>query len=375
MTPSGDRHTGLIDTLPEGVFRQLCEHLGYVCVIVDRDLRVRFWNREAAKAFDTPVESARDRPFTDFVQAQKQGDVARLLSTVFADALVHETEVQYLENEGKKTFVLIASPIIDDDGHCTGASISMRDISMRKRLSQELSKSRRMAALGHMAGAVAHHFNNILGGMMTSIDLALPSDSPRELRRTLRLLAAAIGRATRITNQLAASAESGNQPAEMMQLAPIVERFVEHTRRQIRPSHIEFKVDVESVRPTAFESHRLLPVLEALRCNAVEALGDTGTLELTVREEGDEAVIRLCDTGCGMTEEVLDRIFEPFFTTKGELGGGPSSNTGLGMSAVHGLVSELGGTIRVQSKVGHGTQVEIRLPLAVAVDDVVEKAD
>src|SRR5690606_36779199 len=125
----------------------------------------------------------------------------------------------YPAADGSRTvLVLIISPIVDEAGKCLGASAGMRDITQRKQLSKDLAQAQRMAALGRVAGGVAHHFNNILGGMLTSIDYALSSDSPRELRKTIRMLAQAIGRATRITNQLAAFAEAENQLVEWKSL-------------------------------------------------------------------------------------------------------------------------------------------------------------
>jgi signal transduction histidine kinase len=215
-----------------------------------------------------------------------------------------------------------------------------------------------------MSGAVAHHFNNILGGMLTSIDYVLPSDSPRELRRTLRLLAQAIGRATRITSQLAAFAESENETTEMVELNRALEMFIERIRARTEEGGIKLEVDLDKVpASTQFEAQRLMPVLESIGHNACDAMPTGSTMTVRMRQDEDSAVISIEDTGCGIPEDLLDRVFEPFFTTKGELGGGSSDNIGLGLAAVHGLVSEMGGTIDVASRLGKGTRVTLRLPL------------
>ena len=92
-------------------------------------------------------------------------------------------------------------------------------------------------------------------------------------------------------------------------------------------------------------------------------MSEGGTLTIKMARQENRAVITIADTGCGIPEDMQDRLFEPFFTTKGELAGGEGGNIGLGLAAVHGLVSEMGGTIRLTSQVGEGTQAEIRLPL------------
>ncbi len=343
-------------------FRRLCEGLGFVCVAVDPDLRITFWNAEASSQFGRSEDEMQGRPFLEVLEEADRQDIERSLHEVIASNRCLEREVKYSRGRGDiQTLVLILSPILGASGECVGASACMRDISQRKRLARDAAQSRRMDALGRMSGAVAHHFNNILGGMLTSVDSVLTSDSPRELRRTLRLLAQAIGRATRITNQLAAFAESENDLVEWSDLNHIMEAFLRRLQAQARRAKADLQTDVATVVSGPFESQRLVPVLDSLAQNALDAMTEGGTLTVKMHEEEGTAVITITDTGCGIAADVLDRVFEPFFTTKGELGVG--GKIGLGLAAVHGLVSEMGGTLRITSEPGEGTQVVVRLPL------------
>lgn len=354
MTPSCD----------DAFLRRLCEHIGFVMIGVDVDLRICFWNEEATRQFGSAVGEMAGRTVLDLIHPSERSQARHLFESAIREGEVGEMEVKYSQGDGtRRTFVLIVSPIADDAGQRVGASASMRDISERKRLSQEVARSRRMASLGGMAQGVAHHFNNILGGMLTSIDYVLPSDSPRELRRALRLLAQAIGRATRITQQLEAFAKSEHHKVEWAELNDLMQMFVKRVRRQAELAKIKFVARIDKVPTRDYEAQRLMPVLESLAQNAFDAMGRGGTLTVTMHRESGVAVITLRDTGCGIPEDVLDRVFEPFFTTKGELAGGSSANAGLGLAAVHGLVEEMGGTIDVASTVGEGTTVRVRLPL------------
>jgi PAS domain S-box-containing protein len=351
-------------TETEVYFRQLCESLGFVLVAVDPDLRVQYWNPQAAKQFGRPAEEIAGCCLLDVLPQACQEQARVLFRSTIENKVPGDLEIKFEAGGDRRTFVLVASPIINPRGECVGASASMRDISERKRLSQQLARGRRIAALGNMAGAVAHHFNNILGGMLTSIDYVLPSDSPRELRRTLRLLAQAISRATRITQQLSTFAESETDATELAALDSLVSTFVEQIRPQAVNHGVNLLTNIERVVSCRFEPHRLTLVLHSVVQNAFDAMIAGGTLTISMKQEKDQAVITVEDTGCGIPEESQDRLFEPFFTTKGEFGGGSSANIGLGLAVVHGLVSEMGGTIRVTSKVGQGTLVEVRLPLS-----------
>ena len=353
-----------MDELEDGYFRRLCKNLGFVCIAIDLELKIRSWNDQATREFDREQAEMLDRSFLLILAEADRDSAKRRFEDTIASKTSLEMEVKYLLPDGsRKTMVLITSPIIGDDGQCIGVSASMRDISRRKRLSKELARSRRMAALGRMAGGVAHHFNNILGGMLTSIDCVLTSDSPRELRKTLRLLAQSIGRATRITNQLTAFAESENELVEWIELNSIIDRFVERIRPQAQREGIHLETAIDRIESDPFESERLMSVLESLAQNAFDAMTEGGTLNVAMTGQGDSAIITIQDTGCGIPEDMQDRLFEPFFTTKGELAGGAGENIGLGLAAVHGLVSEMDGNISLTSRVGVGTQATVQLPL------------
>lgn len=355
----------MTDVLCDRFFLHLCEGLGFICIAVDSELRIQFWNAPAREQFGEAMDGMAGRSVLDLL-SESDRDAARMrFARVLADRCAEEMEIKYPRSgRHPKTFVMIISPIVDENGACVGASAAMRDISERKRLSRELAQSRQMGALGRMAGAVAHHFNNILGGMLTSVDYALTSDSPRELRRTLRLLAREIGRATRITNQLAAFAESENEQAEQAELNDLLETFLKRVRPRARSANVRLETPrIDTVASARFEARRLLPVLDSLVQNAFDAMPEGGTLTLSMTEEAGEAVIRIEDSGCGIPEHLQERLFEPFFTTKGELAGGGGGNIGLGLAAVHGLVAEMGGTIRITSQVSEGTQIVLRLPL------------
>ncbi len=350
--------------LPDSVFRRLCEGLGFICIVVDRDLRITFWNEEASKQFGGTQEQRLGDSFLSILSESDRDEANRLFHETLETKHTREMEVKFSGETGERqTLVLIMSPILDEQGDCIATSASMRDISKRKRLSKELARSRRMAAMGQMSGAMAHHFNNILGGMLTSVDYVLTSDSPRELRRTLRMLAKSIGRATRITHQLAAFAESENEQVEWIPINPIMETCLERVRPQAKVSNIQLETQIASVSSEPFDAQRLMPILDSLVQNAFDAMPGGGTLRIEMLEIEDSAEIRISDTGCGIPEDMLDRVFEPFFTTKGELAGGNTGNIGLGLAAVHGLVAEMGGTIQMASRIGEGTQVMVRIPL------------
>jgi signal transduction histidine kinase len=134
---------------------------------------------------------------------------------------------------------------------------------------------------------------------------------------------------------------------------------------------MNWRIEAEDMTVRA-DSTQVTQVLINLARNSADAMGDTGgTIEIAlerVRRDGAasewEAALSVRDDGCGMDEEIQARIFDPFFTTK-EVGAG----TGLGLSVVHGIAKSWGGTISVNSRVGEGTLVTIRLPLLQSAEE------
>ena len=351
----------------DSFFRYLCEHLGFIQIATDQHGCISFWNEQAERQFGRSSAEMIGQPLVDVLIPSDREQASTRIVAALQHGEPSELEVKLDHPQrGWRTLILIISPIENEAGARIGVSASMRDISERKRLSQELAKSRRIGSLGHMAAGVAHHFNNILGGMMAGIDSALTTDNPRELRRTLRSVAQAIARATRITRQLETFAESENRFGD--ETAPL-DRIIATYVEKLKPAGERMQIRIDAKLspldpPREYDAHKIQPIVESLVQNALDAMPEGGALTIELSQEADQAVLRIIDTGAGMAEEVLDRIFEPFFTTKGELGGGTSKNIGLGLAAVHGLVAELDGTIRIDSQVGSGTTVTVRLPLA-----------
>lgn len=345
-------------------YEALFRNVGFVLIAADGEGRILCWNEEASRMFGGGGPDKIGTPIISVFPADVREQVAAHVAAALDRGTVTDVEFKHVGPSGDElTLVAIVSPVRTFDGRRLGVSVAMRDITNRKRLSRQLAASRRMAALGNMASGVAHHFNNILAGMLTSIGAALAGDSPRIMRKTLERLEDSIGRASRITNQLLAFAKAEHSESHLIDLNQAVDRCIESLRPRLEQRGLTIDTHIEPVPPRPFETHRISSVLDSITQNAIDAMQSGGRLTLRLRTVGDQAVIRVEDTGCGIASEDLERLFEPFFTTKGQLGGGTAGNVGLGLAAVHGFVTEMGGTIELTSRKGVGTQVELRLPL------------
>ena len=242
-----------------------------------------------------------------------------------------------------------------------------------RRLEKQLRLAQRLEAMGTLAGGVAHDFNNILGAILGYGEMALrgaPKGS--RLRRDLDSIMTAGERGRALVDRVLAFSRSGLGERVAVHVEKIVREALDLLEAKL-PEGIRVEAKLRAGRAAMLgDATQVHQVLMNLVTNAAQAMPGGGTVLVsldTVRGEAgrtatigsveaeDYVVLAVSDTGIGMQRDIIERIFDPFFTTK-EVGTG----TGLGLSLVHGIVTELGGAIDVASMPGQGSNFTVYLP-------------
>ncbi|MBI2393252.1 MAG: response regulator [Deltaproteobacteria bacterium] len=228
----------------------------------------------------------------------------------------------------------------------------------------ERRDAQRLEALGRFAGGIAHDFSNVLACIGSYTDLlldALPELDPN--RSDLQEIRRATDTAAELTGKLLAFARRQNVPSAVLDLGAVLSRSLPMFR-QILPKTIDLVValddDLPRVRADKSQIEQIVTNLVFNARDACEATGGVVSLRASAAPGGVYLEVR--DTGVGMTDAVRARLFEPFFTTKRR-----GKGTGLGLATAHGIVSQLGGRIEVESAPGAGAAFRVHLP-AVAED-------
>jgi two-component system, cell cycle sensor histidine kinase and response regulator CckA len=268
-----------------------------------------------------------------------------------------------------------ATVLFDSEGKATRIIGAIMDITDRKHLEDELRQAQKMEAVGHLAGGVAHDFNNLLtiiSGSSEMLAHRLGSDDP--LQQRVDEIRQAANRAADLTQQLLAFSRRTVLAPRLLDLNEAVGES-ETLLRRLLGEDVRLKTFVSpGLHPVKVDPVQLSQVIMNLAVNARDAMPTGGTLTIETRNcdltdaasrvpieaaPGRYVVLRITDTGRGMTDDVRARLFEPFFTTK-EKGQG----TGLGLAMVYGIVKQSDGFITVDSQPGHGTVFEIYFPAA-----------
>jgi two-component system, cell cycle sensor histidine kinase and response regulator CckA len=327
----------------------LCQMLGYTA---DELLRLRW----------TDVTHPDDRPASESVMREAMAGVWT----------VRPFEKRYVGKQGQIVWVEVSASLVrSSSGSPLYFVNGVQNVTARREIEEQLRQSQKMEAVGQLAGGVAHDFNNLLSVMLSGCRFALeeaPADS--QLRRDIEDVRVAAEKARDLTRQLLAFSRHQVAKPRVTNLNAIV-RDAERILVRLLGANVELRsslapdLDLVLVDPGQIE----LVVLN-LAINARDAMDSGGTLTLETSNvelpssagsqvHGHCVRVAVEDTGHGMDEKVRSRIFEPFFTTK-PVGKG----TGLGLSTVFGIVKQSGGSIRVDSAVGHGTRFEVYFPRA-----------
>ncbi len=349
-------------------YRLLCRHVGLPLAATDTEFRIRIWNPAAERLFNAPADRVIGTALLDVLPEEYQSLALRLFHRALLHAETSEFEIPYRDARGAERFLAVTlSPLFDDAGARIGICAGVRDITRRVLAEKEIAAGQTMTALGTLCGGVAHHFNNLLGGIGTSVDFALTTADAGATRRALRLTADSVARAAKITRSLLTFARSQPEDDERMELARIVRQWVQELRPTLGDRRIHLVFDEKPIPVLDVPHKHVRTMLEELTANAVEAMPDGGELWIRLFPRDGEIHLVFEDTGVGIAPEHLAHIFDPFFTTKGELGGGPGGHVGLGLAVVHGVVRELGGVVSTQSQPGRGTRLEIRVPFPASL--------
>lgn len=266
----------------------------------------------------------------------------------------------------------------------------IRDITERRIFEQQkakfekrLQQTRKMEAIGQLAGGIAHSFNNLLMAIQGNASLMLldtvPSHSHYE---RLKSIEGQVRSASKLTAQLLGYARKGKYEVKCLDLNQVVEETSKILGRAKMGITIHKEL-AEGAFAIKADEAQLKQVLFDLYLNAAEAMSDRGDLILKTTnvthedmkdkeydpKPGNYVLLTITDTGVGMDRSTMELIFDPFFTTK-QIGIG----TGLGLAAVYGIITSHGGYIDVESKKGHGTTFSIYFPASMEKDRKVLRA-
>jgi PAS domain S-box-containing protein len=264
-----------------------------------------------------------------------------------------------------RTMRASASQLFDAEAKLGGVIVSVRDITMEKKLEQQIVQSERLAAMGAMIGGVAHELNNPLTSILGVSELLQDSQTTDAARKQIGILQQQARRAAEIVHNLTYFSRPPSQGKTPVNLGEVVERTLNLHAYSLRKNSIT----VDFLRETGLpyvqgDPHQLMQVFLNLILNAEHAIReahDRGTLRIRLGNTGESVWASFHDDGPGIPDDILASIFDPFYTTKR-----PGRGTGLGLSICKSVMKEHNGTIEAANAPGGGAVFTVTLRSAAA---------
>lgn len=255
-----------------------------------------------------------------------------------------------------------ASPLFDAEGKASGVIMSVRDITIERKLEQQIIQSERLAAMGQMIGGFAHELNNPLTSIMGVAELLQEGEKDETTRKQLVMLQQQARRAADIVQNLMYFSRPPAPGKGPINLSELVQRTLHLHAYSLRKNNITVDFLPEAAFPVVNgDSHQLMQIFLNLILNAEQAMREArelGTLRIRLEKAGMAAAVTFQDDGPGIAPDVLPNIFDPFYTTKR-----PGRGTGLGLSICKAILREHGGEIEASSGPGGGAVFKVTLPL------------
>jgi two-component system sensor histidine kinase HydH len=237
-----------------------------------------------------------------------------------------------------------------------------QELVERKQMEQYLLRTERLAAMGHMAAALAHEINNPLQAIRSNLELALDFGlEPGEREEYLHIVRQEIERLAEITRRVRSFAQPPDDTRYSVGIAQLVEETLALVGRQLKQAHVRATTDLPPDLPAVYVAPtQIVQVLVNLVINAIEAMPDGGHLHVTARVDGGMLVLSLTNDGPPIPPEYVGYVFDAFFTTK-------PGGTGLGLAISDSIVRKHGGTISVENLSGdRGVAFHVTMPTSRA---------
>ena len=352
------------------------------------------WNSGAEKLFGYSAAEVVGKPVLNLIPPERTDEETDIAKRLKRGEGVDHFETVRVRKGGQRIEVSVTiSPIRDSQGRIIGASKIARDITERKRAERALQatnqhlqeamddlksaqeqvmQQERLSALGTMASGIAHDFNNSLTAILGCSELLLQRpeylENKEKTRGYIEMMNTAAQDAGKVVNRLREfyRPREKNEAFAPVDLNELVNQAITLTQpkwkaeAEARGVSMNVHTDLQAVPPIAGNAAELREALTNLIFNAADAMPRGGTITIHTCRDDAYVVMKISDTGTGMTEEVRRRCLEPFFTTKGQNG------TGLGLSMVYGILQRHQGTVDIETEIGKGTTFIIRLPVHTA---------
>jgi two-component system, sporulation sensor kinase E len=346
----------------------ILRHMESGLVVVNHDSVITVVNEAAARMLGMSAAKIIGQPLDQLIAC---GLGMPLLDTLLAKMVYTNHEAMLMTGSGQTLPVVLSTSILHgENGQPGGAILAVNDLSKIKALEEEKRRIERLASIGAFMSGIAHEIKNPLVAIKTLAELLPEQYDDEEFRDTFtKVTLNEVDRIDTLVRRLRSLSSGSTVPLHPISVITPLEETLSLVSGELTRRHITMVRNYEpSVPPIMGDHDQLKQVFVNLCLNSVEAMGESGTLMVTVASQGtpdgqpNQVSIQIADTGPGIPAEHLATIFDPFFTLKDE-------GTGLGLAICRGIIDYHRGSIgAANSSVGSGAIFTVKIPVAQGVE-------
>ncbi len=333
------------------------DNIADAVVAIDSAGTVTVYNSAARRLFGHAEDKAPGAAYADLFP-----DDPLQLHSAMRSGSGHNFEDALTGSSGDAMFLAVSTSVIHAANGAPELAIAVaRDLTEERRLREQLRRREQLSAMGSLASGIAHEIRNPLNAIGVIAQRFrhefVPTEDAEEYRALADTVRGEVARVNGIITQFLEFARPAPLRTTPQDLAASTRRALRVIESQARAAGVVVECDELAQVRVDLDEEKWRQALINLFQNALDAMPAGGTLRCAVSRDGRDALLAISDTGVGISPDVIPRIFNIYFTTK-------SSGTGLGLTLVHQIVSEHGGSIDVRSIAHGGTTFTIRVPLA-----------
>lgn len=343
-----ERLNGVLDSLSDGI------------MVADVENKLIMFNKAAERLVPFTGSDGYDRPIWESITDDEISHFTE--QTLEAQESVRDREFA-LDRGGKTRLLSFSVTPLVRNGQIQGTIVHVEDVSEKRSREARLRRAESLASLTTLAAGVAHEIKNPLGSIGIHMQLiqkalsGLDSEGIAQIEEYVDVVNEEVERLNRIVVDFLFAVRPMDTRLEDRDLNAIVHDLLEFVRFELKEANIEIQEDLAEDLPTLeIDEKYLKQALLNIVKNAISAMPDGGTLGASSLQQGDVVILKITDTGLGMSEETLNKIFEPYFTTK-------DFGSGIGLTMVYKVVKEHMGDISVVSQEGKGASFSMSFPV------------
>lgn len=351
------------------------DQVGEAIISIGEDQRITMFNKHAEQLFGYPAKEAIGMSMGELIPAQLRDAHDRQVRQFLAAGessrrMGGRVEIVGLRRGGVEFPAEAAISRIESEGRVV-ATVIIQDITERRQQEAalraneaQLMRAEKMAAIGTMASGIGHEINNPLYAVLGLAEAIRDEEDVSQHERYGQDIITQCKRIAEIVKSLVEYARPAEEhDLELVDVNESLAAAVSMAKRSLLSDHVEIRESFVPVAAILAKPEEIQQALYNVTRNAIQAMMDGGTLEVSSHQQGDSVEMTIRDTGLGMSKEQLNKVYDPFFTTKG-----PDEGEGLGLYIVRQIVEKYAGRIAFESEEGKGTVCTIQFPVGKSTE-------